>query len=173
MLRLQTSQLRMRETKYEKKERKVDDGRVCYFPSSIIIRMSFTKGPESRTRTRYLRYYHTSEKKACGPRGKVHEISLENKLPRSPRTANRDRSPKISKAARLQSKGSQDQTEEASTGGTKLDVGSGTGGLNGTTGGTGGRAAGAAGALVGCRKGKRVSGRAPGLGSCEKGGTYS
>jgi hypothetical protein len=62
---------------------------------------------------------------------------------------------------RLQSKGSQDQAEETSTGGTQLDVGSGTGGLNGTTGGTSGRAASAAGSLVGCRKEKRVSGKVP------------
>lgn len=81
--------------------------------------------------------------------------------------------PKISVGARLQSKGSQDETEEASAGGTQLDVGSGTGGLDGTTGGTSGRAAGAAGTLVGCRKEKRVSGRAPRFGFCGDGGAYS
>lgn len=54
--------------------------------------------------------------------------------------------------ARLQSEGSQDQTEEASTRGTQLDVGGGTSGLDGARGGASGRAAGAAGALVGCRK---------------------
>jgi hypothetical protein len=75
--------------------------------------------------------------------------------------------------ARLQSEGSQDQAEETSAGCTQLDVGSGTGGLNGTTGGTSGRAAGAAGALVGCRKEKRVSVKAPRLGPCGDGGTYS
>lgn len=70
---------------------------------------------------------------------------------------------KVSMGARLQSEGSQDKSEEASARGTQLDVGSGTGRLNGTTGGTGGRAASAAGVLVGCRKEKRVSGRAPRL----------
>lgn len=53
--------------------------------------------------------------------------------------------------ARLQSKGSQDQAEEASTGSTQLDVSGGTGGLDSTGGGAGGRAAGAAGTLVGYR----------------------
>ena len=65
-------------------------------------------------------------------------------------------STEISIAARLQSKGSQDQTEEAGTRGTQLDVGGGTSGLDSARGGGGGRAAGAAGALVGCGK-RRVS----------------
>lgn len=51
--------------------------------------------------------------------------------------------------APLQSKGSQDKAEEASTGSTQLDVSGSTGGLDSTGGGTGGRAAGAAGTLVG------------------------
>lgn len=51
--------------------------------------------------------------------------------------------------AGLQSKGSQDQAKEASTGSTQLEVGGGTSRLGSTGGGIGGRAAGVAGGLVG------------------------
>lgn len=53
---------------------------------------------------------------------------------------------------RLQSKGSQDQAEEASARGTQLDVGGRTGGLDSAGGGASGGAAGAASAVVGYRE---------------------
>jgi hypothetical protein len=149
MLRLQTSQLKMRIQKKTAKLTMMGDEDHPLF----IIRMSFTKGPNPEPKTRYCRYYHTSEKK--GSRARAGHGAIGSRFfPKTCCLVARDGSTSdwslgFSMAARLQSKGSQDQAEEASARGTQLDVGGRTGGLDSAGGGAGGGAAGAASAVVG------------------------